>query len=117
MLKPDVFTISRNMHKLSLQNPATALPLDLAHQPCPLGYKHALLTASPNTHAWPKFARSVREKGKNSYSLAGICMKKGMGICTCCFARSCNSVNASASLKARHQPLLPYFLAMPIKLS
>ena len=119
MFKPDNSTITtQNMHKVSPQNYATGLPHQREQKrqeprPHPLSHKQVGLAASPNLAKIYPFCEGKR---KSSDSPAGICMKQGTreGLGTRPHLLFCrepqNSLNASASQRARHPPPLPYFL-------
>ena len=65
MFKPDNSTITRNMHKVSLQNYVTGLPHQRGlewHGPRPLSLKHAGLTASPNLARICPFCEGKRKE-------------------------------------------------------
>ena len=122
MFRPNIFTITWNTHKVSLQNYyATALPHQKRHKcrrPCPHNYKHVVLAASPNP---ARICPFCKRKRKSSGSLAGICMKQTTGGLRTPYLLFCrepqNSPHASASWRAYHPLPLPYFLAMPQNIS
>ena len=113
MFKPDISTITQNMHKVSLQNYATALSHQRGQKcwrPSPLSYKHAVLAAFPN----PARICTFCVRRKSSDLLADICMKQapGGGLRTMylLFCREPQySLHASALRRTHHSPLPPYF--------
>ena len=108
MFKPDNSTITRNMHKVALQNYATGLPHQRGQKwqgSCLLDHKHAGLATSPNPARICPFCEGKR---KSSDSLAGIYMKQAPGGLGTLYLLFCqephHSLHASASWRAHHPP-------------
>ena len=87
MFQLDILTITQNMHKLSLQNHATALPHQRGLQCCgpclldtPTWFRFFLV----------EFAPFVREFKEQQFTSKFICMKQASREVGGCFARSCN---------------------------